>query len=125
MTSIKPPSSGTTGPHALPERADATGGSLQTDRAESSSFQRSLAEANQANQAEQVTASASGGADAVGQLAKAVESGAISLDQAVEKLVDQTLEKAGRHLTGEQRQELAELLRSAILSDPTLSGLRG
>jgi hypothetical protein len=125
MTSIKPPSSGTSGPQALPERADAAGGSIQTERTESSSFQHSLTEANQATQAQQVTGTAAGGADSVGTLAKAVESGSVSLDQAVEQLVEQTLERAGGHLTGQQRTELSELLRSALESDPTLAGLRG
>lgn len=122
MTSIKPPSPGTSGPHALPERADAAGGSLPTDRTESSSFQQSLAEANQA---QQVSGPAATGADSVGGLARAVESGSISLEQAVERLVDQTLERAGKHLTGEQRAELTDLLRSALVNDPTLAGLRG
>jgi predicted lipid-binding transport protein (Tim44 family) len=131
MSSIKPPSSGTTGPHAVPERADAPGGSQQTDRAESSSFQRSLAEANHANhanhanQAQQIVGAADGSADSVGQLARAVESGSVSFDQAVDQLLEQTLEKAGKHLTGEQRAELSELLRGALLSDPTLTALRG
>jgi hypothetical protein len=53
-----------------------------------------------------------------------VESGSLSLEQAVEQLVDQTLERAGKHLTGEQRAELTELLRSALVNDPTLTGLR-
>jgi hypothetical protein len=122
MTSIKPPSAGPSGPHALPERADATGGSLPTDRTESSSFQQSLAEANQAHQ---VSGPAATGADSVGALARAVESGSVSLDQAVERLVDQTLERAGKHLTGPQRAELTELLRAALENDPTLAALRG
>lgn len=121
MTSIKPPSSGTSGPHALPERADETGGSVPADSTESSSFQRSLSEANQA---QQTSGAASAGADSVGTLAQAVESGALSLDQAVERLVDQTLERAGRYLTGEQRAELTELLRGALVNDPTLASLR-
>lgn len=121
MTSIKPPSPGTSGPHALPERADAAGGSLPTDRAESSSFQTSLAEANQA---QQVTGATSAGADPVGTLARAVESGAISLDSAVERLVEQTLERAGKNLTSQQRAELTELLRSALADDPALADLR-
>ena len=125
MTSIKPPSSGTQGPHAVPERADAAGGSQQSDRAQSSSFQQSLAEANQATQTQQVAGSAASSADPVGQLASAVESGSISLDQAVNQLLDRTLEQAGKHLTGAQKAELSELLRSALLSDPTLAGLRG
>jgi hypothetical protein len=87
-----------------------------------------LAEANQANatgEAQQITGSQAGGADPVGQLASAVESGSISLEQAVNQLLDRTLEQAGKHLSGEQRAELSELLRSALLSDPTLAGLRG
>jgi hypothetical protein len=54
-----------------------------------------------------------------------VESGSVSLDQAVERLVDQTLERAGKHLTGPQRAELTELLRAALENDPTLAALRG
>ncbi|HET8932368.1 MAG TPA: hypothetical protein VFN67_02960 [Polyangiales bacterium] len=68
---------------------------------------------------------AAAGADPVGSLAQAVESGSITLDQAVERLVDATLERAGRHLTGPERAELTELLRSALENDPTLAGLRG
>lgn len=127
MTSIKPPSSGTSGPHAVPERADVSGGSPQADGPESSSFERSLAEANQANQAQQVAASggtAASGTDVIGQLAHAVESGAVTLDQAVDRLVSQTLERASSHLTSVQREELSELLRTALLSDPTLAALR-
>lgn len=128
MTSIKPPSSGTSGPQAIPERADAAGGSPETDRAESSAFQQSLAEANRANQAQHAGSGAAApvnNGDPVGALAQAVESGSITLDQAVERLVDVTLERAGRHLTGPERAELTELLRSALESDPTLAGLRG
>lgn len=130
MTSIKPPSSGTPGAHA-PEHTDAPGGALRTDSTESSSFQSALAEANQANQAQQaqhVAASASTGAvgaDPVAQLAHAVERGAVSLEQAVDQLLDQTLERAGKQLSGVQRQELSEMLRDALLNDPTLSALRG
>jgi hypothetical protein len=54
-----------------------------------------------------------------------VEGGSVSLDQAVDRLVEQTLERAGKHLTGAQRTELSELLRSALANDPTLAELRG
>jgi len=131
MTSIKPPGAGTTGPHAVPERADVSGGAPQTDGPESSSFESSLAQANtahQANQAQHVAASggpAASGADPIRQLASAVESGAVSLDQAVDQLLGQTLERAARHLSTAQRDELSEMLRAALLSDPTLAALRG
>jgi hypothetical protein len=127
MTSIKPPSSGTTSPHAVPERADSTGGSTQTERADSSAFQSALSEANRASEAgpaQQISSTSAAAADPVGQLAKAVESGAVSLDQAVDQLLGQTLERAGKHLTAAQRTELSELLRSALENDPVLAGLR-
>jgi hypothetical protein len=66
-----------------------------------------------------------GGADPVAALAHAVESGAVTLEQAVGQLLEQTLQKAGRQLNAAQRDELSELLRSALLGDPTLSGLQG
>jgi hypothetical protein len=130
MTSIKPPSSGPTGPHTLPEAPDATGGTQRsdaTDASASSSFQSTLdqAQAGRAASTGQVGATASErGADPIAQLAQSVETGSVTLDQAVERLLGQTLSKAQKHLSGEQLEELSGLLRDALLSDPTLSALR-
>jgi len=130
MTSIKPPSSGPTGPHTPPSRTDNGGGvsdgAHATDSAAASSFQRSLEQAREAHQVSP-TASSTGtsGADRIAQLAQSVESGKLSVDQAVNELLDQTLARAQKHLNAEQRAELSDLLRNALLSDPTLSSLRG
>jgi len=127
MTSIKPPSSGPTGPNTLPDTSGGVSqGAHSADSAASSSFQRSLEQAREAHQVSP-TASSTGtsGADRITQLAHSVESGAISLDQAVDELLGQTLARAEKHLNAEQRAELSELLRSALSSDPTLSSLRG
>ena len=133
MTAIKPPSSGPTGPHTLPDRTDSSSGvshgSQQPDATSSSSFQRSLEQARETHQAHSVspTASSTGtrGADRITQLAPSVESGSLSLEQAVDELLGQTLARAEKHLNAEQRAELSDLLRNALLSDPTLSSLRG
>jgi hypothetical protein len=47
------------------------------------------------------------------------------MDQAVEKLLEQTVSSLGAHLTSAQRAELSEVLRAALANDPTLQGLRG
>ena len=130
MTSIKPPSSGPTGPHTPPDRADTSGGvsqgAQQADSAASSSFQQSLEQAREAHQVSPAASSTgTSGADRIAQLAHSVESGSISLDQAVDELLGQTLARAEKHLSADQRAELSELLRSALVSDPTLSSLRG
>jgi hypothetical protein len=130
MTSIKPPSSGPTGPHTPADRSDTSSsvshGSQQTDGAASSSFQRSLEHAREAHQVSPTSGSTgTSGADRITKLADSVESGSLSLDQAVDELLGQTLARAERHLSAEQRAELSDLLRNALASDPTLSSLRG
>lgn len=130
MTSIKPPSSAPTGPHIPSDRTDTTGGvshgSQQTEGAASSSFQRSLEHAREAHQVSPTSGSTgTSGADRIAQLASSVESGSLSLEQAVDELLGQTLARAEKHLSAEQRAELSDLLRNALLSDPTLSSLRG
>jgi hypothetical protein len=86
------------------------------------------ARASQSTQATSPTGAADGvgaaGADPVAQLARAVESGATTLEQAVETLLGQTLARAQKHLTAPQLAELSGLLRDALMSDPTLSALR-
>jgi len=130
MTSIKPPSSGPNGPHT---RTDSGGGvssgAQPADGTAASSFQRSLDQAREAHQVSPAAGSGgtagTSGADRIAQLAHSVESGSLSLEQAVDDLLGQTLARAEKHLNAEQRAELSELLRSALLSDPTLSSLRG
>jgi hypothetical protein len=130
MTSIKPPSSGSTGPHTPPDRTDTSSGvshgSQQTDSAASSSFQRSLEQAREAHQVSPTSSSTgTSGADRIAHLAQSVEGGSLSLEQAVDELLGQTLARAEKHLSAEQRAELSDLLRNALSSDPTLSSWRG
>jgi len=134
MTSIKPPSSGPTGPQTLPDVSggvDHAAGSPGSARTAPGSFQATLDQAHAAQstastQGAQATAptGATAGADPVAQLAQAVESGATTLEQAVETLLGQTLARAQKHLSAPQLAELSGLLRDALMSDPTLSALR-
>ena len=57
-------------------------------------------------------------------LARAVESGELTMGQAVEKLVEGTIGSLPRQLTELERAELSQLLRAALENDPTLSGLQ-
>ncbi|MEY4582604.1 MAG: hypothetical protein RL701_7307, partial [Pseudomonadota bacterium] len=63
-------------------------------------------------------------ADPIAQLARSVEAGTVTVDQAVEQLLGQTLARAKKQLSSAQLSELSTLLRDALLSDPTLSALR-
>jgi hypothetical protein len=64
------------------------------------------------------------GLDPVSALVRQVESGHLSMDQAVEKLLDQTVSSLGAQLSSAQRAELSDVLRAALADDPTLQGLR-
>jgi hypothetical protein len=57
-------------------------------------------------------------------LATAVESGQLTMGQAVERLVEGTVGSLARQLTELERSELSELLRQAVANDPALSALR-
>lgn len=57
-------------------------------------------------------------------LARAVESGQLTMGQAVERLVEGTLGSLPRQLTELERTELSQLLRQALQNDPTLRGLQ-
>lgn len=124
MTSIKPPATGPTGTHTSPEVAGPTGAPGRPDAATSSSFQSSLSQAQSAGSTEQVTAATGGRTDPIADLARSIESGSLTFDQAVDQLVDRTLSRAQKQLNGSQLDELSGLLRDALLNDPTLSALR-
>jgi hypothetical protein len=65
-----------------------------------------------------------GGADPIAELAHAVRTGALSPEQALERLVDRIADNTGKHLSVAQRAELGVLLRSALQTDPALIALR-
>jgi hypothetical protein len=126
MTSIKPPSTGPAGPHTLPDTAD-VGAPQKAEDPASSSFQSTLEQAAQvghANSPHQVGGTHPSG-DVIAALVSDVEAGRVSLDQAVDRLLQQTLSKVDKHLSSDQVTELSGLLRDALVSDPTLRALRG
>lgn len=53
-----------------------------------------------------------------------MRSGALSAEQAIDRLVERTLAGVGAGLSEAQRAELGAVLRSALESDPALSELR-
>jgi len=57
------------------------------------------------------------------ELARAVERGQLSMAQAVDQLVEGTVGSLPGRLTDLERAELSELLRQAVVTDPTLSAL--
>jgi hypothetical protein len=122
MTSIKPPAPGS--PQNPTETPDIAGGS-RSEGVDATSFQTALEGAQKAQQAGQTAAAGGAGADPIAALAQDVDAGRITLDQAVDRLVEQTLAKTERHLSADQRTELSSLLRDALMHDPTLSALRG
>jgi hypothetical protein len=104
---------------------DVPGGVDRANGPEQGNFQASLDQARAAHSTQATSPTgATAGPDSIAQLARAVESGATTLDQAVETLLGQTLARAQKHLTAPQLAELSGLLREALTSDPTLSALR-
>jgi hypothetical protein len=143
MTSIKPPASGpVSGANdSLPlgEGAPATEGresaaTASRDSASSGSFEQTLQDARAARSSsaahqtgETPAASELAGSrssDPVAPLLREIEAGRLSMDQAVARLLDQTVQSLGAQLNGAQRAELSGLLRDALAHDPTLRALR-
>jgi hypothetical protein len=56
-------------------------------------------------------------------LARAVETGQLTMGQAVERLVEGTVGSLPAQLTELERAELSELLRQAVANDPALSAM--
>jgi hypothetical protein len=136
MTSIKPPATGATGAPQLGEIATSpnAGETKSTESTPSGSFEQTLDGAraahstNAARQTGETAAptelAAQRGSDPVAALMHEIESGRLGMEQAVERLLEHTLERAGTQLSGVQRAELSGLLRDALTHDPTLRALR-
>jgi hypothetical protein len=116
MTSIKPPTGPiTTVPHT-------TGGLGGPGDIETPSLAGGMpAGATSGPQVGQLSTSSPVG---LVDLAKAVESGQLSMTQAVERLVEQTLGSLPGPLTELERAELSQLLRTAVAADPTLGAMQ-
>ena len=62
--------------------------------------------------------------DSLHELLAAVRAGTLDREQAIERLIENNLERVGRGLSIAQRTELAAVLREAVEADPTLRALR-
>ncbi len=125
MSSIKPPD-GRSSPIAT-GTADGSSEPGAADRAGGPSFREALDQAGGAERSQGVSAGATAGAvtaDPISELAQAVRAGALSPEQAIERLVDRAVSAVGAQLSQAERAELGAVLRSALQSDPALSELR-
>jgi hypothetical protein len=122
MTSIKP-----SGGPPLPIQPSTTpaGQAGTAEQAGGVSFRKALESAASAGQVQQPAAAAPGSvaADPLAELAQAVRSGALTREQALERLVERALGSAAAGLTPAQRAELAVVLREALQHDPALREL--
>lgn len=62
--------------------------------------------------------------DAIGRIAQALGDGSLTVEQAMERLVDHALTGLDGRLTTTERTELLALLRDALADDPALGALR-
>jgi hypothetical protein len=131
MSSIKPPDGRGAGggapvatlPGATPAAGEA-GGAVPAGGAD---FRDALARAEGAAggpSAEAQAAAGVKGGDPLAELAGLLRSGALTREQAVERLIDRALSQVGRGLNDAQRAELAVVLRTALEADPALQALR-
>jgi hypothetical protein len=116
MTSIKPPSSGL----HIPQTGVDIGNELAADSA--GTGQTGEVSASESFASESLRSASA--PQSIPELARAIQAGALTADQAVDKLVDQTLARVNQQLSAAQLTELSGLLRDALLSDPTLRALR-
>jgi len=137
MTSIKPPSGlSTTLPHSLgdvpstgstgsPEGPGALTGPGPSGETHGPGDVHGITH-GRASSGEDAAVSSLGPGNTVNlvDLARAVETGQLSMTQAVERLVEGTVGSLPGALTELERAELSELLRQAVKSDPTLSALQ-
>lgn len=131
MTSIKPPSSAPTGSQPLTDAAS-TGGTADAADTGDASFRSVLSGTGgptptheAAGTAATGQVAAQSGVESTANLALEVDAGRLTVDQAVERLLEQTVTGLGAQLNAAQRTELSGLLRNALESDPTLLALRG
>lgn len=114
MTSIKPP----TGPiTTVPHTTGGLGspGTIETPGAPRPSADPQLGQVGQTGTPQPV---------GLADLARAVERGQLTMTQAVERLVEQTLGTLPGPLTALEKAELSQLLRQAMADDPTLGALQ-
>lgn len=127
------PQADPTGPtESVPGATGSPGASEAPSTASSTASQRldphtTTTQSARAGAAADVTrvAGANLGSDPAAALAAAVERGQLSMAQAIDQLVDLTVDGMAEHLSEAERLELSEVLQLALTSDPTFSAMRG
>jgi hypothetical protein len=118
MTSIKPPD-----PRAAERLGSSTPGETsQAPDAAGASFRAVLGSTPGEASARPEAARPTPGADTPSALAQAIRAGALSTEQALDRLVERAVSTGP--LTDLQRAELRAILASALQSDPALRELR-
>src|SRR5262249_55567544 len=107
---------------------DAASGGAKAGATAGPSFQEALGRARGTEthgiQGQAAVTGAQGHADPISALAQQVKSGQLSMDQALEHLIERATSGVGKHLSAAERDELREVVRNALSSDPTLAALR-
>lgn len=114
MSSIKPPGS-LPGVPLAPEAAASTPASATQDVSKSAASARPEAAAS---------VGGSAASDALAEIARAVAEGTLSVETAVERLVERAVGPFVPRLSEAERDELVALLRDALAHDPALGSLR-
>ncbi len=119
MTSIKPPLPGApTAPHLSGEvegsGATSAGAPLQ-------SFNEALGRAESVSGQAPVVGA---GADPLAAMAQELGQGKLSVEQALDRLVERAASGPSQNLSEAERADLRSLLRDALGADPTLGALR-
>ena len=126
MSPIKPPDGRIPGAGAPAPESPAAG----VQRTGGGGFEAALERAertaatNAAQAAAVQQAAPSAAADPIAELARAVRTGALSKEQALDQLVERAASSVQRALSPAQRAELTALLRASLQTDPALSALR-
>jgi hypothetical protein len=127
MSAIKPPDGRPTSVAPTGQGSSETGAA---QRSSGPSFRQALDEARAATGSPAAGTVGAGGtagaaaADPIAQLASAVRSGAVSAEQAIERLLDRAVGGVSARLSQDQRAELTAVLRQALEHDPALRELR-
>jgi hypothetical protein len=124
MTAIKPPD-GRSGPGSVGTAAGKR--DAEAPERAGAGFREKLEGASSTGPATPTSAQSAesaGGADPVGELARAVRAGSLSAEQAIEQLLERVATAMARGLSEAQRAELTAVLRAAVESDPALSDRR-
>jgi hypothetical protein len=121
MTTIKPATGGITEQLGSTQASDVEHGPATTG----TSFRELLQGPEATPPASHAPAAATGlESSAPSALAQAVRSGALTAEQALDKLVERAVTGTGASLSEPQRSELRALLQEALLADPVLRELR-